>query len=341
MGAAPGTDIVLTEERMVSARAFANKIWNAARFLFLNMERAGVEPWVPDDLETLLAGGDGRARRRRPLDLQPPERTAPNRSTAPSSSTATTKRRRCSGTSSGTSSATGTWSSRSCASAKTPGLNADWRNVLAAFRDGAAAAAPGDAVPHRGAVAAAGRGRAEPARVDRAGRLPAAAAGADRRRGRARDRHRCRRSSPLARNLRAEMKLDPKQQLEGVLYSRGAALDVGARARRGHPEAGQREAGVRSRSGAARRRPPSAPPPSSTWCWSCRRRRWKRSASAWKRRASSSRRVSPTPSASLSDETFLSRAPAARGGDHPRRSWPSTRRSCARAARALDGLAES
>ena len=52
MGAAPGTDIVLTEERMESTRAFANKIWNAARFLFLNMERSGVEPWVPDDLET-------------------------------------------------------------------------------------------------------------------------------------------------------------------------------------------------------------------------------------------------------------------------------------------------
>jgi valyl-tRNA synthetase len=32
-GAAPGTDIVLTEERMESSRAFANKIWNAARFL--------------------------------------------------------------------------------------------------------------------------------------------------------------------------------------------------------------------------------------------------------------------------------------------------------------------
>ncbi|HSW49991.1 MAG TPA: class I tRNA ligase family protein, partial [Bryobacteraceae bacterium] len=47
LGAAPGTDIVLTEERMASARAFANKIWNAARFLFLNMERSGVEPRVP------------------------------------------------------------------------------------------------------------------------------------------------------------------------------------------------------------------------------------------------------------------------------------------------------
>jgi valyl-tRNA synthetase len=47
LGAAPGTDILLTEDRMISARAFANKIWNAARFLFLNMERSGVEPRVP------------------------------------------------------------------------------------------------------------------------------------------------------------------------------------------------------------------------------------------------------------------------------------------------------
>jgi valyl-tRNA synthetase len=47
-GAAPGTDIVLTEERMVSARAFANKIWNAARFLGLKMEASGVEPKIPD-----------------------------------------------------------------------------------------------------------------------------------------------------------------------------------------------------------------------------------------------------------------------------------------------------
>jgi valyl-tRNA synthetase len=57
-GAAPGTDIVLTEERMESTRAFANKIWNAARFLFLNMERAGVEPWVPEELETWAPAPD-------------------------------------------------------------------------------------------------------------------------------------------------------------------------------------------------------------------------------------------------------------------------------------------
>jgi len=37
--AAPGTDIALSEERILSYRAFANKIWNAARFLFLNLEK--------------------------------------------------------------------------------------------------------------------------------------------------------------------------------------------------------------------------------------------------------------------------------------------------------------
>ena len=48
LGAAPGTDIVLSEDRMVSARAFANKLWNAARFIFLKMEACGVEPWIPE-----------------------------------------------------------------------------------------------------------------------------------------------------------------------------------------------------------------------------------------------------------------------------------------------------
>jgi valyl-tRNA synthetase len=37
--AAPGTDIALSEERILSYRAFANKIWNAARFLFINLEK--------------------------------------------------------------------------------------------------------------------------------------------------------------------------------------------------------------------------------------------------------------------------------------------------------------
>ncbi len=46
--AAPGADIVWTEDKLPSSRAFANKIWNASRFLFLNLERAGIEPHVPE-----------------------------------------------------------------------------------------------------------------------------------------------------------------------------------------------------------------------------------------------------------------------------------------------------
>jgi valyl-tRNA synthetase len=49
-GAAPGTDIVLSEERLASSRAFANKIWNAARFIFMQMEKLGVEQL---EIETL------------------------------------------------------------------------------------------------------------------------------------------------------------------------------------------------------------------------------------------------------------------------------------------------
>jgi len=37
---APGSDLVLSEDKAQSYRAFANKIWNAARFLFFNLEKA-------------------------------------------------------------------------------------------------------------------------------------------------------------------------------------------------------------------------------------------------------------------------------------------------------------
>ena len=37
--AAPGTDIVLSDDRLRGARNFANKIWNAARFLFVNLDK--------------------------------------------------------------------------------------------------------------------------------------------------------------------------------------------------------------------------------------------------------------------------------------------------------------
>ena len=46
-GAASGMDISFTPQRLEASRAFANKIWNAARFLFLKMEQAGIEPHIP------------------------------------------------------------------------------------------------------------------------------------------------------------------------------------------------------------------------------------------------------------------------------------------------------
>jgi valyl-tRNA synthetase len=43
VSAAPGADIALKEDRLAAARGFANKLWNASRLLFMNMERSGVE----------------------------------------------------------------------------------------------------------------------------------------------------------------------------------------------------------------------------------------------------------------------------------------------------------
>ena len=37
--AAPGTDIAFSESRTEGYRAFANKIWNAARLVFMNLDR--------------------------------------------------------------------------------------------------------------------------------------------------------------------------------------------------------------------------------------------------------------------------------------------------------------
>jgi valyl-tRNA synthetase len=41
--AAPGTDIAFSESRTDGYRSFANKIWNAARFMFMNVDRLGVD----------------------------------------------------------------------------------------------------------------------------------------------------------------------------------------------------------------------------------------------------------------------------------------------------------
>jgi valyl-tRNA synthetase len=43
--ASPGTDIAFNEARTEGYRAFANKIWNAARFVFMNVDRAREAGW--------------------------------------------------------------------------------------------------------------------------------------------------------------------------------------------------------------------------------------------------------------------------------------------------------
>ncbi len=45
--AAPGTDIALSPDRLRSYRAFANKIWNAARFIAMNRQRAEQHGVIP------------------------------------------------------------------------------------------------------------------------------------------------------------------------------------------------------------------------------------------------------------------------------------------------------
>jgi valyl-tRNA synthetase len=54
--AAPGTDIAFNEERTEGYRAFANKIWNAARFIFMNVEKARTAGWW--SIEEWLHVGD-------------------------------------------------------------------------------------------------------------------------------------------------------------------------------------------------------------------------------------------------------------------------------------------
>ena len=49
MSATPGNDIAIGEEKFAAARQFANKIWNASRFIFLRKETAGFDHWVPEE----------------------------------------------------------------------------------------------------------------------------------------------------------------------------------------------------------------------------------------------------------------------------------------------------
>ena len=58
--ASPGTDIAFNEERTDGYRAFANKVWNAARFLFMNLDRAKEAGISLDftELSSALAGAE-------------------------------------------------------------------------------------------------------------------------------------------------------------------------------------------------------------------------------------------------------------------------------------------
>jgi valyl-tRNA synthetase len=55
--ASPGTDIAFNPDRTEGYRAFANKIWNAARFVFMNLDRVGgvslTQGGAPEDLRYL------------------------------------------------------------------------------------------------------------------------------------------------------------------------------------------------------------------------------------------------------------------------------------------------
>ena len=44
MGVVSGTDVVFSDDKLTGARKFVDKVWNAARLIFINMERSAVEP---------------------------------------------------------------------------------------------------------------------------------------------------------------------------------------------------------------------------------------------------------------------------------------------------------
>ena len=77
--AAPGTDIAFNESRTEGYRAFANKIWNAARFMFMNVDRiepglrpgTGSETWSHTSTAAAGVAGFQTCNSRRPLDSLP------------------------------------------------------------------------------------------------------------------------------------------------------------------------------------------------------------------------------------------------------------------------------
>ena len=70
-GNSPGNDMRFSDEKIEAARNFANKLWNAARFVMMNLEIEKIE--LPDESKLapedkwILTGGD---RQRQPLQLR-------------------------------------------------------------------------------------------------------------------------------------------------------------------------------------------------------------------------------------------------------------------------------
>ena len=50
LGISPGNDIRFSNEKVESGRNFANKIWNAARFIHMNIDEEKIEPEIPNNL---------------------------------------------------------------------------------------------------------------------------------------------------------------------------------------------------------------------------------------------------------------------------------------------------
>jgi valyl-tRNA synthetase len=226
-GAAPGTDIVLTEERMESSRAFANKIWNAARFLFMKMEFSGVEPWVPESLEEFQPEACTDT-----LEVPVEDRWIFSRlnSASEQANRAIEQYRYHEA-------AQVLWhffwhefcdwylELKKLRFRENTGLNADWRNTLAAFETALRLLHP--AMPFLTEELwqrLAGGRQGRPVSIALA----------------AYPQYRAERTNynaereveilqevvTLARTLRAESKIDPKLQIEGALYSRNSVLEV-------------------------------------------------------------------------------------------------------------------
>ncbi len=302
-GAAPGTDIVISDDRMQSARAFANKIWNAARFVFLKMEQSGVEPWIPEEPLTRALSNNLEDR----WIVSRLNRAADQMNKA----IATYRYHEAAHTA---------WSFfwheycdwyvelKKLRFRDNSGLTDDWRNTLAVLEASLRLLHPvmpflteelwqrlaANAAKRPKSVAMAAFPQLAPEALDEAAEA---------------DMELLQEVITAARNLRAELKLDPKEQLTGSLYSTGAALRISA----SNAEAIEKLAGVNlklvegpaPKIGGAMRATPAfelgLDVPESQLA--ALRKRLEKEVEQLEKNIANSRRQ-------LSDDTFLGRAPA-------------------------------